>query len=65
MADQVVGGAVRVTWDRLRGYVEATRRESGSNKAWEWFQWLAEQLDARRPAAHERGAHVEHRSWRG
>lgn len=63
MAHDIVGGAVRVSWDRLRPYVEDSRTRSGSEKAWEWFQWLAERLAERQPTTAARGAQVEHQHW--
>ena len=65
MADEVLGGAIRVAWNRLRPYVDATRAQSGSEKAWEWFQWLCERLEEQSAGAQRRGAQVEHRGWRG
>jgi hypothetical protein len=64
-ADALVGGAARVAWRKLRSYCEKTRRASGSDKMYEWFQWLAEQLERRHGKLTEiRGAHVVHRGWR-
>jgi hypothetical protein len=63
-ADALFGGAARVAWRKLRGYCESTRRTSGSDKAYEWFQWLAEQLERRGALAQQKGAHVVHREWR-
>ena len=65
MADDLVGGAVRVSWQRLRPYVEEVRRTSGSNKAWEWFEWLASRLDEHcGPLETKTGAHELYRRWR-
>jgi len=36
---------LRVAWRNLRPYVESQRQKSGSEKNWEWFQWLAEQIE--------------------
>jgi hypothetical protein len=64
-ADALVGGAARVAWRKLRRFCEESRTVSGSDKAWEWFQWLAEQLERRSGTLAEvRGAHVVHREWR-
>src|SRR4029079_5995546 len=40
VVDEVLGGTVRVAWRKLRGYVEFERERAGSQKNWEWFQWL-------------------------
>ena len=45
IVDNLVGGNIRVIWRKLRPYVEHERETSGSQKTFEWFQWLAEQLD--------------------
>ena len=66
VVDEVLGGTVRVAWRKLRGYVEYERERAGSQKNWEWFQWLAEQIDrhskARTSLTH--GAHEAYRGWR-
>jgi hypothetical protein len=63
--DDLVGGSVRVAWRKLRPYAEHERKRTGSKKSWEWFQWLAEQLDERRgPLAEQSGAYQIHRNWR-
>jgi hypothetical protein len=43
--DEFVGGTVRVAWGKLKLYIEAERERSGSQKSWEWFEWLADQLE--------------------
>lgn len=64
VVDDLVGGAVRVSWSKLAPYADRCRSQSGSRKTWEWFQWLAEQLGRRRTLAEAEGAHVLHRDWR-
>jgi hypothetical protein len=66
VVDEVVGGTVRVAWRKLRGYVEYERQRSASQKTWEWFQWLAEQLDrhSKVPTSLTIGAHDAYRDWR-
>jgi len=55
--------AVCITFEAL-GYAVYCRLESGSQKTWEWAQWLAEQLERRRGALDRiEGAHVKHREW--
>ena len=64
--DDLVGGTVRVAWRNLRQYVEFERNRAGSQKSWEWFQWLAERLDEHLPGKTTLalGAHQAHRTWR-
>lgn len=66
VVDELLGGTVRVAWRKLRGYVEYERVRAGSQKNWEWFQWLAEQLDrhSKAPTSLGRGAHDAYRDWR-
>jgi hypothetical protein len=64
--DELVGGAVRVAWRKMKLYVESERGRSGSQKSWEWFEWLAEQLDRHRPAKTSLavGAQEAYRDWK-
>src|SRR5262245_44730665 len=66
VVDEVLGGTVRVAWRKLRGYVEFERERAGSQKNWEWFQWLAEQIDRHSKAQTSLtlGAHDAYRDWR-
>jgi len=66
VVDELLGGTVRVAWRKLRGYVEYERERAGSQKNWEWFQWLAEQIDRHSKAQTSlaRGAHEAYRDWR-
>jgi len=58
LVDDLVGGATIGIWNRLSGWVIATRTERGWPMYCEWFQWLAERFVAHgrldRPPAHER-----------
>ena len=36
---------MRVASNRMRRYIEFERARSGSQKGWEWFQWLSEQIE--------------------
>jgi len=66
VVDELLGGTVRVAWRNLRGYVEYERERAGSQKNWEWFQWLAEQIDRHSKARTSLtfGAHEAYRDWR-
>jgi len=61
----LVGGTVRLAWRKLRPYVEEERRRSGSQKTFEWFQWLAAQLERHSPGKTnlEMGAHQAYQDW--
>jgi hypothetical protein len=66
VVDELLGGTVRVAWRKLRDYVEYERERSGSQKNWEWFQWLAQQIDrhSKAPTNLALGAHDAYRDWR-
>jgi len=61
----LVGGTVRLAWRKLGPYVEEERRRSGSRKTFEWFQWLARQLERHSPGATnlEKGAQDAYEDW--
>jgi hypothetical protein len=62
----LVGGTVRLAWRKLRPYVEEERRRSGSQKTFEWFQWLATQLERYSPGKTDLrvGAHEAYLDWK-
>jgi hypothetical protein len=45
IVDNFASGSIRVSWRKLRPYVEHERQRTGTQKTFEWFQWLAEQLE--------------------
>ena len=66
VAADLVGGTVRLAWRKLEPYIEEERRRSGSQKTFEWFEWLATQLERYSPGKTnlEIGAHQAYRDWR-
>lgn len=66
VADDLVGGMARVAWRKFRPFVEDERRRTGTQKSWEWFQWLAEELERHGGSKTnlQRGAYVVYRDWR-
>ena len=44
MIDDFMGGIVGVASNRLRDYIDFERKRSGSQKGWERFEWLSDQL---------------------
>ena len=66
VADDLVGGMARIAWRKFRPFVEEERERTGTQKSWEWFQWLAEQLD-RHAAGRTNlkvGAPIAYRDWK-
>jgi hypothetical protein len=61
----LVGGTVRLAWRKLEPYVEEERRRSGSQKTFEWFQWLSIQLERHSPGKTtlQIGAQEAYRDW--
>jgi hypothetical protein len=66
VADDLLGGIIRVGWRKLRAFIEDERARSGSQKTFEWFHWLAERLDELRPGKTSLsvGAQEAYRAWR-
>lgn len=66
VADDLVGGTARVAWRKLQPFIEFDRERSGSQKSWEWFQWLAEQLERHGSGRTnlQVGAFVAYRNWK-
>ncbi len=62
----LLGGTVRLAWRKVQPYVEQERRRSGSQKTFEWFQWLATQLERYAPGKTnlEIGAHHAYEDWK-
>lgn len=63
MADDVIGGMIRLTWRKSRGYIAQFR--SGNPAAFEWFEWLYDRLE-QYPATPNSalGAHVTRAGWK-
>ncbi len=66
VADDLIGGMVRLSWRKLRPFIEFERARSGSQRSWEWFQWLAEQLERHGTsrASLKVGAPEAYRAWK-
>jgi hypothetical protein len=57
------GGSVVSMWLTLRIWVEDTRAEQSQETFGEWFQWLAERLQAYESAHHLGPAHKRFADW--
>jgi len=66
VADDLVGGMARVAWQKFQPFVIDERQRTGTQKSWEWFQWLAETLERhhRSRTSLTRGAYEAYRDWR-
>jgi hypothetical protein len=63
--DRMVGGWVRGSWLRLRGWVEAERAATRNPNVGEWWQWLYERLEEDPDPGKAAGAHVAYRGRKG
>ncbi len=45
MVAQLTGPSAQMAWTKLSDWVDSVRTERGSPQAYEWFEWLALQLD--------------------
>jgi hypothetical protein len=61
----LLGGTVRLAWRKLRPYIEEERRRTGSRKTFEWFEWLAKQVERHLPGKTnlQLGAAEAYDSW--
>ncbi len=66
VADDLIGGMARVAWRRFSPFVKDERERTGTQKSWEWFQWLAEQLERNGSSktSLKVGAPVAYRDWK-
>jgi hypothetical protein len=62
LVDDLIGGYVRASWNRLAPTVVARREEVGIFYG-EWMQWLAERLEQYPSPGKHAGAHLAHRGW--
>ncbi len=61
MFDEFAGGGVRLLWDRCEGWITERRKQPGAEHAFEWIQWLAEQVGS---SGAKRPANDAYRDWR-
>jgi len=66
VAADLIGGTARIAWRNFRPFVEMERERAGTQKSWEWFQWLAEQLERNSPSktSLNAGAQTVYRDWK-
>jgi hypothetical protein len=64
LVDQSMGGPIIISWHRLRRYADEMRRELSRESMYEWYQWLAERLEALELREGRTAAYVRERDWR-
>ena len=62
IVNNLVGRSVIILWRRLENWTLALREDLGDDAAFEWFQWLAEQLEAYEPRD-PLPAYEAHKDW--
>ena len=65
VAADLVGGMARIAWQNFRPFDEVERASAGTEKSWEWFQWLVEQLERHSVTKTnlKMGAQTVYRDW--
>jgi hypothetical protein len=65
VAADLIGGTARIAWQNFRPFVELERMRAGTQKSWEWFQWLVEQLERHSVTKTnlKMGAQTVYRDW--
>ena len=63
MADDLIGGLVRLTWRKCRGYIAQFRAVTPT--AFEWFEWLYDRME-QYPSSPDAtvGVHVSKKAWK-
>jgi hypothetical protein len=64
MVDDLIGGVILMYWSRARGWAARERTRTGNPKLFEWCEWLADRVAARRATLGHEPAHLRHRDWR-
>lgn len=65
VASELIGGTARIAWQRFRPFVEMERVRADTQKSWEWFQWLAEQIERHPTKTNlKMGAFDVYRDWK-
>jgi hypothetical protein len=64
IVEEMIGGITVVMWSRIKPWAERDRVTTGSPRQYEWFQWLAEQLQKDRKQRVTEPAYLRHAAWR-
>lgn len=63
LVSEFFSGPIRISWRKLRNYFIEERAIQKRETIGEWFQWLAERLDASEVASDRVPAHLAHKNW--
>jgi hypothetical protein len=64
LVDNAFGGPIIITWRRLTRFAADNRKAFGRDTMWEWFQWLAEQLEKLEHEKGRRPAYEREADWK-
>jgi hypothetical protein len=66
VAADLIGGTAQIAWQNFRPFVEVERIRAGTQKSWEWFEWLVEQLERHSVTKTnlQMGAQTVYRDWK-
>lgn len=62
IVNNLLGSSVIILWRKLKNWAIALRDELDDDAAFEWFQWLAEQLEHYQPRD-PHPAYLTHKDW--
>jgi len=63
LIEELAGGGVVQLWQKIQPFIEGLREEQNYPQLFEWFQWLAEQLEGR-GRTDEVPAFIREKQWR-
>ena len=64
LVDDLLGGVVLMFWSRARNWTARERARTGNGKLFEWCEWLADRVAARRALRGHEPAHLKHKAWK-
>jgi hypothetical protein len=64
LVEDFFSGPVRISWQKLAGYVRGERDEQRRETIEEWFEWLNDRIADRESALPPVPAHIAYRNWR-
>jgi hypothetical protein len=64
MVDDLLGGVILMFWGRAQAWTVRERARTGNGKLFEWCEWLADRVAARRALRGHEPAHLKHKAWK-
>jgi len=56
LVDDLLGGAIQVTWEKRKPIIEGSRQRTSRPRLWEWFEYLYNEMQKREQQLQQRGA---------